>query len=276
MTNKQRLLATDVGLRDLTGDQLRARVARAQLYLIHMRPIPDATDAPSPSLMRDHLAYLYRLELEGRLYGSGPLGTTAGPLPHELAIVAARSRDEANEIATNEPLNKAGLRRSTVQPHTMNEGVACYFGRALSKRAEAQTRSFDPDISAITLTYEQLSSRAAGIQLYLVDLEPTDTPRPSDDAQTGYDHFIWLRDHEMQAKLMSCGPIEPSEPLAPGIWGGGLGIVATSQAEADRIADIEPSGKAGYRTVSARPWTMDYGLAVPIAQGLTTLNSLPA
>ena len=276
MTNKQRLLAIDVGLRELTGDQLRARVARAQLYLIDMRPASNAADAPNAALMRDHLAYLYKLELEGRLYGSGPLGADGGPLSHDLAIVAARTRGEANEIAANEPLNKAGLRHNSVQPHTMNEGVACYFGRALSKRAAAQTRSFDPDVSAINLTYEELSSRAAGIQLYLVDLKPTDKPRAKEDSQTGYDHFIWLRDHEMQAKLMSCGPIEPPEPLAPGIWGGGLGIAATSQAEADRIADVEPSGRAGYRTVSARPWTMNYGLAVPIAKGLTTLNSLPA
>jgi uncharacterized protein YciI len=267
MTTPQRFLVSDISLTELTGDQLRARVARAHLYLIEM---PSAGNIPD-SAIRDHLAYMYTLESQGRLYGYGPLGTTDVC----LAIVAARSREEAGEIASRDPLAVTGLRTNVVTGHTMNEGVACYFARALSKRAEGQQAPFDPDISGVNLSLQDLQARAIGVPLFLVDLKPTDKPRPSEDTQTGLDHFVWLRDNEMQAKLMSCGPVEATSTLEKGIWGGGLGIFATSQEEADLIASVEPSGSMGYRHVSARPWTLDYGLAAPIAKALVGLNTLP-
>ena len=77
----------------------------------------------------------------------------------------------------------------------------------------------------------------------------------------------------MSAKLLSCGPVESSEPLAPGIWGGGLGILATSREEAERIAAAEPSGQAGYRRLSVRGCDLKFGLAKPIAQALQRLNA---
>ena len=79
----------------------------------------------------------------------------------------------------------------------------------------------------------------------------------------------------MQAKLMSCGPVEALQPLSQGVWGGGLGVVATSREEAEAIAAAEPSGKEGYRHLSVRLWTLDFGLAAPIGRALATLNSLP-
>jgi hypothetical protein len=88
-------------------------------------------------------------------------------------------------------------------------------------------------------------------------------------------HFVWLRENEMSARLLGCGPLQSTKPLAQGVWGGGLGIVATSRAEADDIARREPSGVAGYRELSVIPWTLNYGLAAPIAGALATLNSLP-
>ena len=192
-----------------------------------------------------------------------------------MAIIAAGSLDDAQNIADNEPVHKAGLGRNTVQGHMINEGVACYFARALSRRVEALGEPFDPDISMIDLSNDALAERAAGAHLYLISLEPTDKTRPAEDVQTGHDHFIWLRDNEMRAKLMSCGPAQSTQSPSPGFWGGGLGIVATSRAEAERIRDVEPSGQAGYRTLSVRAWTLDYGLATPIAKALETLNSLP-
>lgn len=275
MTSIPNPVTTEVPLTDLTGDQLRARVARAQLYLIEMK---QAEDAPllSAEAERDHLAYLYKLEMDGRLYGAGPVEPRPGRRPYELAIVAAASREDAEQIAANEPLQKAGLRLNTVRGHTMNEGVACYVGRAMSRRAEASHERFDPDISKIDLPYETLAGRAAGVKLHLIWLDPADKPRPPEDTSTMDAHFVWLRENEMAARLMSCGPVQPEQPLGQGIWGGGLGIVATSKAGAEHIAGVEPSGRAGYRHLSVSGWTLNYGLAAPIGQALVSLNSLPA
>jgi uncharacterized protein YciI len=264
--------ATDVPLSDLTGELLMARVARATLYLIDMEP---GAGTPSREEERDHLAYLYKLEQDGRLYGSGLVDAEPGRPAREMAIVAAASRDEAELIAANEPLAKAGQRRNRVWQHTMNEGVACYVGRAMFKRAEATSETFVSDFSDVRLSYEDLAERAAGAQLYLLPLIPTEKPRSPEDTQTMDAHFRWLRDNEMGARLMSCGPVLPAQPIAPGIWGGGLGIVATSRPEAERIAALEPSGVMGYRALSVHGWRLDYGLAAPIAKALVTLNRLP-
>jgi uncharacterized protein YciI len=268
-------MPAEVALSELSGEILRARVARAQVYIIHLNQPPSSAGEPSQAQVRDHLSYLYKLEQEGRLYGYGPVERIDGDAARELAIVVAATPEEAQRIAENEPLHKAGHRSNTVQGHTMNEGVACYVARALSKRAIARGESFDPDFGSITQSHEQLSARDANVQLYLVPLVPTDKPRSPDDVATFDGHFVWLRENEMAARLMTCGPVQPPRPLAQGIWGGGLGIVATSRAEAERIADSEPSGRAGYRVLSVRGWTMQYGLAAPIATALQTINALP-
>jgi hypothetical protein len=39
--NAPRMLTNDVPLTELTGEQLRARVARAQLYLLQAQPVAD-------------------------------------------------------------------------------------------------------------------------------------------------------------------------------------------------------------------------------------------
>ena len=274
MTSAPNPFATEVALTDLPGEQLRARVARAQLYLIEMKPIEVAAAGASKD-QRDHLAYLHKLETEGRLYGSGPVESGPGESPYELAVVAAASREEAENIAANDPLQKAGLGTNVVRNHIMNEGVACYVGRAMSKRAEARYEPFDPDISGIDLSYEALVERAAGVKLHLISLEPTDKPRSPEDTSTMNAHFVWLRENEMAARLMSCGPVQPAQPLADGVWGGGLGIVATSRAEAERIAAVEPSGREGYRRLLVSDWRLDYGLAAPIGRALVALNELP-
>ncbi len=268
------MMPAEVALTELSGDQLRVRVARAQVYLIHCNEPDPARGAPPEQVQRDHLAYLYKLETEGRLYGYGPVEALSGDREREMAIVMAASPEEAERIATNDPMHVAGYRVNAVQGHTMNEGVACYVGRAMSKRAIALGDTFDPGIGAVTLSLDELKARATDTQLYLIPLVPTDKVRSPEDTATFDGHFVWLRENEMAARLMTCGPVQPPQPLQPGIWGGGLGIVATSRAEAERIADSEPSGRAGYRVLSVRGWTMQYGLAAPIAKSLQALNAL--
>ncbi|MEK9658456.1 MAG: hypothetical protein VW450_00705 [Chloroflexota bacterium] len=274
--NAPRMLTTDVPLTELTGEQLRARVARAQLYLYQAQPV---AGAPAPTTAQEHalLAHLHQLEQQGRLYGYGPLGHRGeGPMANvpALGIIAASSLADAEAMAAADPYVLARLRTVGVRGHTMNEGVACYVGRALSRRLEASGVRFSPNPGQVGLTRDELAARAVGARLYLVEFVPTDKPRPKEDAQAGLDHFVWLRSNEMAARLMSCGPLEPLAPLSPGIWGGGLGVFAVGAEQAMRIAAEEPSGKRGYRIVTASPWTLELGIAAPIATALTAVSVL--
>jgi uncharacterized protein len=266
----------EVPLAELSGDQLRARVARARLYLIEMKPAPgwdEATSSPDRRVLRDHLAYLYKLEAEGRLFGCGPVDFEPGAPVEGLGIVAAASREEAERIAAEEPLHKAGARINSVRGHTMNEGVACYVGRALAKRAEARPDTFDPDISGVKLSLQELMARTARASLFLIRMEPTGKRRPPEEAGVvGHSHFVWLRENEMAAKLLSCGPTEPLNDLA---GGSGLAVVAAaSREEAERIAAAEPNNVAGYRTLTVGSWLLNEGLAAPIGKALAELNAL--
>jgi uncharacterized protein YciI len=271
MTSVPRHHIPENALTDLSESELRARVARAQTYALEMYPV-DGAPIPTIEQARDHLAYLFKLEKVGRLYGSGKVGATQGSEGYELAIVVAASQAQAEEYAANEPLHKAGLVKIKITSHIINEGVACYFARELSSRAEQSSADFNPDISAVALTYDDLLGRAHGASLHLIRLRPGDKARPASDKQVGYDHFIWLRGNEMRAQLMSCGPFEI--PHAPGIWGGGLAVVATDRSHAEEMRDAEPSGQAGYRSLSVESWVMDYGLAAPVAKALENLSRL--
>jgi uncharacterized protein YciI len=258
-------------LTDLSESELRARVARAQTYALEMCAIEGAPE-PTVEQARDHLAYIFKLEEAGRLYGSGPVGPSRESQGYELAIVIAASQAQAEEYAENEPLQKAGLLKIKVISHIINEGVACYFARELSNRVAQSGADFNPDTSTVGLSYEDLVGRAWGAKMHLIRLRPGERIRPSSDKQVGYDHFIWLRENEMRAQLLSCGPFEI--PHAPGIWGGGLAVVATDFNRAEELRAAEPSGQAGYRSLSVEPWVMDYGLAAPIAKALENLNRL--
>jgi uncharacterized protein YciI len=250
---------TDPPLVELSGAELRARVALARLYLIDTTPTRPDIPVP-PEIEREHLAYIYELEHKGHLFAAGPVDAASMPTPPGLTILAAATLAEAERITGHDPLVTAGLARNAVRVHTMNEGVACYVGRAMSRRAEALGESFDPDIRPIGLSYDDLIRRATGAQVCLLSLEPTDQPRFAADTDTPHGHFVWLRTNEMAARLLSCGPVQAAAPLAPGIWGGGLGVVATSRGVAEQIAANEPSGIAGYRTLAVDPggWTTDW------------------
>lgn len=265
-------MLADLPVAELTGDQLHARLAWAQVYLVRSHESESTTEAPPEWLMSNRIDYLRRLESAGRLYAHGSVEALPKDNVRELAIIAAASAEEANRIATDDPLHNAGYRTNTVQSHIINEGIACYVARAMSRRvlAEAETSravkgAAAPDAGG--------AESGQGVELYLISLEPTDKPRPVD--ATDHAHFVWLRENEMAARLMSCGPVEPAGALGPGIWPGGLGVVATSRDEAERIADSEPSGRAGFRAVSIRGWTVRQGIAAPIARVLHRLNALP-
>jgi uncharacterized protein YciI len=266
---------TDPALSELSSAELLARIALARLYLVETTPVRPAVPLPE-MVVHARLAYQCELEQQGLLFAAGPIEPAASPSPASLMIIAASTEAEAERIASLDPAVSAGLAQHHVRVHTMNEGVACYLGRALSRRAESIGATFTPGHLAERASTADLRARAVGVDLFLLALDPTELSRPGTDHQTGDRHFVWLRTHEMAARLLSCGPVRTSQPLPPGIWGGGLGVFAASRERAAAIATAEPSRVAGYRTITIRSWRIEYGLAAPVAEALARLDSLPA
>ena len=267
-------LLADVPLTELTSDELHARSAWAEVYLVRAHE-PASTPGTIPdSVLHDHRKYLHRLESAGWLYAYGIVDDLPEDRVRELAILAAASAEDAGRIAMDDPLHRAGYRTNTVQNHIINEGVACYVARQMSRRARAEGAA-PRLVPANQPTDAEDVDGEPGVELYLISLNPTDKLRSGDAARADHAHFVWLRENEMAARLMSCGPVGPAEPLGPGIWSGGLGVVATTRDEAERLAADEPSGRAGYRALTVRGWTVHHGIAAPIARALRALNALP-
>src|SRR5262245_36979093 len=134
-----RFATTETPLQEMAGDLLRARTARAQLYIIYFEPTATfEAHLASPErdeVLRDHFRYLAKLEDEARLFGCGRTFYEGSKAGEGMAIVAAASRAEAERIAANEPIAMTGARINRVRSYTSNEGVACYIARAMDKLA---------------------------------------------------------------------------------------------------------------------------------------------
>jgi uncharacterized protein YciI len=109
----------------------RAKLMRKQFYVVFMNPVKAMHDPAEthPEVVRDHLAFHRDLEARGILFGAGPFrDKAAGDWNASewdgsgMAIIRAKSRAEAEEIATADPMHKAGLRINEVRPWQMNEG----------------------------------------------------------------------------------------------------------------------------------------------------------
>ena len=270
----ERLLLEDIPLAELTSDELHARSAWAQVYLIRASQPDPSSGNPPTSVVQEHSDYLRQLESSGRLYACGPVEVLAADSVREMTVIAAASADEADRIARYDPFHRSGYRTNTVQGHIINEGIACYVAREMWRRAVDAAEAFSA-VEDSSSDGRALAGADPGAELYLISLESTDKPRSDDAADVDHAHFVWLRENEMAARLLSCGPLEPAEPLGLGIWPSGLGVVATSREEAEHLAQNEPTGRVGYRALSVRGWTIRQGLVAPIARALQTLNALP-
>ena len=110
------------------ADFMRERHAELPLYLIALIPQPNYpteryTSAEGRELLRQHFLYWWRLEEAGQLIGAGPVDVGT-PDQNGLAIVRAASRTEAERLATEEPLHRAGWRVNRVSAWQLNEGLA--------------------------------------------------------------------------------------------------------------------------------------------------------
>jgi uncharacterized protein YciI len=113
--------------------QLEARTAKIPLFTIVMR----ATDrfqspqtAQGAALLAEHLRYVFDLEDQDLLLAAGPLDRDTGGPVDGIAIIRAESRDQAEAIAANEPLHKAGWRINTVRSWELNIGSLVPAARA--------------------------------------------------------------------------------------------------------------------------------------------------
>lgn len=93
-----------------------------ELYVV------ESTPAVAPDLMvkklSDHLAYQKSQEEAGRLFLAGPLSDETGEemMGVGLIVYRAASMEEANSIASNDPMHSSGNRTFTLRKWLVNEG----------------------------------------------------------------------------------------------------------------------------------------------------------
>ena len=91
-----------------------------EMYLVTTRPVR------SPEIekrLKDHLDHQVELEKRGIMFAAGPLYPRGSDLPEAgMFVLRAKSFEEADAIAQEDPLHKAGLRTYTIQKWRLNEG----------------------------------------------------------------------------------------------------------------------------------------------------------
>lgn len=102
-----------------------------ELYILTMTPLPSAPPAATPpggpGPLEVHYAYMHRLVEQRKVLLIGPcMGepTIPGqaPVPPGFGILNVASREEADEIARNEPFHVMGWRHNTVMAWTPKFG----------------------------------------------------------------------------------------------------------------------------------------------------------
>ena len=102
-------------------NELTGRMLQKLLYVVLTTPIRPMSEILP--LLPDHLNYMIDLEKRGLLFASGPL--LAGkdvPPGAGMTILRAGSFEEAEAIASEDPLNKSGVRIFEVRTWQLNEG----------------------------------------------------------------------------------------------------------------------------------------------------------
>jgi uncharacterized protein YciI len=127
-------------------DELRARWHNVPLFIIFMwaTELHDLESDEGKELLREHLQWQFDLEEKGVLLGGGPLDfryerpPTEGPHVDAMgiSIIAARSRQEAEQIAATEPMRRKGWRLNEVVSWNLNEGVGAALARQVVAAAE--------------------------------------------------------------------------------------------------------------------------------------------
>ena len=91
-----------------------------EMYLVVTRPVRSPEIAKR---LQDHLDHQVELEKRGIMFAAGPLYPRDSDVPEAgMFVLRAKSFEEADAIAKEDPLHKAGLRSYTIQKWRLNEG----------------------------------------------------------------------------------------------------------------------------------------------------------
>lgn len=128
---------------DFRDMQAQGEAAGVQvLYLLTMAPLPVAGPQPAvSSALEAHYAYMHRIIANGRVLAIGPCmneTTSPGhaPVPPGFGILAVGSREEAEQIAQDEPFHTMGWRRNTVMAWTPKFGSLIEVLRGVPRPGE--------------------------------------------------------------------------------------------------------------------------------------------
>lgn len=100
---------------------LTSRFLGKELYVVVATPVrsPEITDA----LLAAHLAHQVELERRGVMFAAGPVYPRGSDKPESgMIVLRAGSFEEAEAIANEDPMHKAGVRTFTLQKWRVNEG----------------------------------------------------------------------------------------------------------------------------------------------------------
>ena len=126
----------DTSLEEILG----TRQPGIRLYGVFMRPTGRMLEMRgSPELdemRRQAFVYLWQLEERNKLLLAGPFeeGT---PRQEGMMLLNVGSMEEAQEIAANEPMHRAGWRTNTVRSFALNEGLLVDSVRALTGSSDS-------------------------------------------------------------------------------------------------------------------------------------------
>ena len=102
-----------------------------ELFVVESTPVGDG--AGLPAVLPEHLAYQKEMEAGGKLFLAGPLSDATGEQMQGsgLIIYRAKSMDEADDLAKNDPMHAKGVRTYRLRKWLVNEGSPS-FSTALS------------------------------------------------------------------------------------------------------------------------------------------------
>ena len=206
-------------------------LARYQLVILKKGSSAAITATPEgQKIVKDHIAYMYKLGADGVSMASGPL--LDGGEIQGLIIVKAESPEKAVEIESADPAVKAGLFAVEAVPFVSPEG---WFGKW------AEMGKFE------TVYFGFLNRGPNSGQ---------------GDAETAKrfqtEHLAYMDGQFNEGKLVVAGPITVS-----GTRRGVVVYRVASLEEAKQRAEADPMVKAGRLTVELHPWQVPQG-ALPM------------
>ena len=107
--------------KELSLDELRARMLKKKLWVVMSRVVASADDVAKQA--RPHLEYQIKLERDGIMYGAGP-ATRPGETQAAFGLIIIRAKDEAEarRIADADPMHSSGARKYELYSWSLNEG----------------------------------------------------------------------------------------------------------------------------------------------------------